>query len=608
MAMSLEGMILYRKSEVSKANAAFLAGAIARFNRDLDLRATLNAVAERGAVFAGTNGHAILETKFDMRIMVCGYSDKSGERHLDLRMIAGQEAHAVRMFLHRAAPSTGATLIKTIETRDDADIETKAVMSEAGIQTMLAVPLEVRGQRIGTLALSPGTKKGVFDYGDIAIAEGICNSAAIAIDHARAYTESLELSDQLETEVSANKQQLTLIREKQQARVEEEAEIIFWVNARYRIVFVNRSMEVVTGRSRDQLCLADLKSEFIIHEQDREAVFGAFQKVLTKELSVVRGLEYRHLESGGQERLVSLTIYPAKDLSGQVIGLEAIGRDITDRKRLEAELAKAKELALLGEFSGAVAHQIRNPLVNILMGTKLLQHELGFRDGESRAFCNLIGSEADKAKCQNIFSNLLCGIDNLNHVVTQLLNYTKTLKLALSTQQLADVLRDGLRLFEDTIKQRSIVVRELIDPGLPAVLLDAVLIGSVLQNLVDNAIYAMQGGGCLTLAAAPYQRRPGYVLVSVCDSGVGVDPAAVEKIFRPFYTTKDCGTGLGLSVAHRIVEAHGGSIWACTNPCGHLAGFDTARADVDFPPKRGLTVHLLLPVSQGHEPSRRRGS
>ncbi|MBI5444511.1 MAG: PAS domain S-box protein [Deltaproteobacteria bacterium] len=603
MAMSLEGMILYRKSEVSKSNAAFLAGSIARFNRDLDLRATLNAVAERGAVFAGTNGHALLETKFDDRVVACGYSDQSGERRLDLQMIPGQHALAVKAFLRRAAPSTGAMLSRSLENCDGVDVDTEAVMSQLGIQAILAIPLEVRGQRIGTLAFSPGTKKVLFNYEDIAIAEGICNSAAIAIDHARAYTESLEHSDQLETEVTARDQQLTLIREKQQARVEEEAEIIFWVNARYRIVFVNRTMEILSGRPRGELCLADLKSEQIIHEHDREAVFGAFQRVLTGEASAVRGLEYRHLESGGRERLISLTVYPAKDLSGQVIGLEAIGRDVTDRKKLEAELARAKELALLGEFSGAVAHQIRNPLVNILMGTKLLQHELGFRDGESRPPNYRFGEEADNAKLESIFSNLLCGIDNLNHVVTQLLNYTKALKLAFSAQQVAHVLRDGLRLFENIINQRSIRVKELIDPAVPPVYLDAVLIGSVLQNLVDNALYAMPEGGCLTLAAAPYQQRPGYVLVSVCDTGIGVDPEALNKLFRPFYTTKDCGTGLGLSVAHRIVEAHGGSIWACTNPCRHLTGFDDAKADGDFPPKRGLTVHMLLPASQVHRPS-----
>ena len=107
-----------------------------------------------------------------------------------------------------------------------------------------------------------------------------------------------------------------------------------------------------------------------------------FKMVLTGALPTVKGFDYRHLNQQGEDRFISLTIYPEKDQLGRIIGVEGVGEDITEKKRLESELEKAKNLAHLGEFSSAVAHQIRNPLGNILMGSKLLQKELGI-EGQS---------------------------------------------------------------------------------------------------------------------------------------------------------------------------------------------------------------------------------
>jgi signal transduction histidine kinase len=121
-----------------------------------------------------------------------------------------------------------------------------------------------------------------------------------------------------------------------------------------------------------------------------------------------------------------------------------------------------------------------------------------------------------------------------------------------------------------------------------------------MQNIIYNAIQAMPKGGELALFANLDNLKSNQVLLSITDSGIGIDPSEINRVFRPFYTTKNMGTGLGLSVAHRIVEAHGGSIQVCHNPCSHFLGENTMRTGSrGLKAMRGTTVHIMLPVTEG---------
>ena len=279
-----------------------------------------------------------------------------------------------------------------------------------------------------------------------------------------------------------------------------------------------------------------------------------------------------------------------------------MGRDITEKKRLELEIEKTKDLALLGEFSSAIAHQVRNPLGNILIGTKLLQKALGLIDNPSGKRNPPSGQRPAVAEhpevLAEIFNNLFDGIYNLNQVVTELVEYTKTLKLSRSYQRIETILGETIGILKDLIAGNGIQLEKKFDLDLPPLSVDAVLIGQVFQNLVHNAIQAMPCGGCLTLATAVYPQKPEYAMISIADTGSGIAPGDVEKIFRPFFTTKNSGTGLGLSLAHRIVDAHDGKILICQNPCPHHG----TRRDGDMeeaPRDQGVTFHILLPLADG---------
>jgi signal transduction histidine kinase len=243
------------------------------------------------------------------------------------------------------------------------------------------------------------------------------------------------------------------------------------------------------------------------------------------------------------------------------------------------------------------------------MGSKLLQKELGIEE-QSPGNNDLqnqkdLRPSGDRNALRGIFGNFSEGIQNLNQVVTELLEYTKTLKLSRSPQKIEIILRETLNRFEGLLQQNGIKVEEQFDPGLPTLSVDAILIGQVFQNIIHNAIQAMPNGGHLFLFSGFYLQKPGYVFISINDSGPGIRRSEAEKVFRPFYTTKDQGTGLGLSLAHRIVETHKGMMWVCHNPCHHFATKPVELIiGVRKPSYRGAKIHILLPID-GH-PKRNR--
>ena len=221
-------------------------------------------------------------------------------------------------------------------------------------------------------------------------------------------------------------------------------------------------------------------------------------------------------------------------------------------RRLEAEALRQSRLAAMGEMAAMLAHEVRNPLGAMELFTGLLLQDL-----------------RDRPQAQRLAQQVASGIIDLNHLVTNLLEFTRTPQAESAVVDCCALVEDALRYTADLrAAHRVTVERRYAAPSVPA-LADPALLRPVLLNLIRNAVQAMSGGGTLRVSAAADGEA---ARVAIADTGPGIPAAAREEIFRPFYTTRARGTGLGLTVARGLVGAMGGRLLLDSEP-GHGATF-----------------------------------
>jgi PAS domain S-box-containing protein len=607
MAMGIDNMNLFQQIEQKKSEAEFLVRSVARFNESLDLKKTLKTVTKKGVEFSGPGSRVFLFSETHVPMIQAQYVGRQGKNRIEAKVEKEISPKQMRYIYEVMKSQKRPVLIKNLKRSKRFDRDNKKIdLLNLNIHSLVCVPLRIRKRVLGLLLLVNGKEGRAFNDHDLSFAQALGNVASLSIENARTHTASLEMSEFLEKKISEKTSQIEHIQQRQKIRMENRRDIIFRVNKSNRFIFVNKAMEVLTGFTREALFQADIRVEDVVAPVDRQSVKDCFLKVLNGDLPMVKGFEYRQLNRQGEQCLISLTIYPEKDQLGQIIGIEGVGEDITEKRRLESELKKTKELAMLGEFSSAVAHQIRNPLGNILIGAKLLQKELGVEaDPGRQKDDNTVPCEPahlNRKDLGGIFRDFTDGIQNLNQVVTELLEYTKTLKLRRSSQRLEVILWETLSKFRDQLRRNGIEVEEQFDSDLPAISVDAVLIGQAFQNIIHNAVQATPNGGRLFLFCGFYPQKAGYAFVSIHDSGPGIAQSESEKVFHPLYTTKDQGTGLGLSLAHRIVEAHNGTMWVCQNQCHHFVTKPVElMIGVPKPTCGGAKIHITLPIDDQKE-------
>lgn len=229
-------------------------------------------------------------------------------------------------------------------------------------------------------------------------------------------------------------------------------------------------------------------------------------------------------------------------------------------RRLEAEALRQGRLAAMGEMAAMLAHEVRNPLGAMELFTGLLLQDL-----------------RDRPDTQRLARQVAQGIVDLNHLVTNLLEFTRTQVPRQAVVDCATVLEDALRYTADLRAAHGVTVTRRYDATTPAAHADPELLRPVLLNLIRNAVQAMPGGGAVTVAVTGSGDAGDAVDVTVTDTGPGVPRAEQETIFRPFYTTRAKGTGLGLAVARELVQAMGGTL-GVTSAVGQGACFTVRLA------------------------------
>jgi signal transduction histidine kinase/putative methionine-R-sulfoxide reductase with GAF domain len=239
---------------------------------------------------------------------------------------------------------------------------------------------------------------------------------------------------------------------------------------------------------------------------------------------------------------------------------EKIQKTTADLRKTEAQLIRSEKLAALGQLAAGFAHEIRNPLTSI----NILIHSMREKPPSGDSY-------------KEDFKVIEEEIHRINEIVDQFLRFAKPAPPLLEKTEVSSIFEETLQLLRPQIEKQLIVVEKEFQP-LPIILIDREQMKQAILNLLLNAIQAMPGGGHLTLKGQNSEDGQ-WIHLSIQDSGVGIPGEDMNKLFDPFFSTKEGGIGLGLSIAHRIIDQHRGKI------------------DVESVPGKGTLFTVWLPIS-----------
>jgi len=371
--------------------------------------------------------------------------------------------------------------------------------------------------------------------------------------------------------------------ERYRSVVETQTELICRYVPDTTLTFVNDAYCRYFDRSRDRL----VGTKFI-DLVPKPAQAGLLQQVESL-LRNPRTETYEHevLQPDGSTGWQQWTDRVIVDSNGRVLEVQAIGRDTTALRRAELEAQERRKevthltrVAILGELSGALAHELNQPLTAILSNAQAAQRLLA-------------KTPIDLDEVRNILGDIGSDDKRAGDVIKRLRALMKKGETKLQALDLNDLATEVLELAHSELIERNVGVTTRLTPGLPDVRGDRVQLQQVLLNLIMNACEAMGGGSNGTesiVEISTGREGDGRLQLTVADRGPGIPADLIDRVFDAFVTTKKQGLGLGLSICHSIVTAHGGRLWVTNNP------------------GRGATFSVALPIHRGGATRDRRES
>lgn len=325
-----------------------------------------------------------------------------------------------------------------------------------------------------------------------------------------------------------------------------------------RINLFNQAAEQITGRSQEQVLGRPYEEVMGLEDGRDRSVLQTLEtgETLVNQEKNLRRTDKRIIPLGFSTSLV-------RDGNGVVLGAIEAFNDLTEVKRLESQVRQMHTLAALGEMAATVAHEIRNPLGGIASFANLLERDLDADDPNRR-----------------LVRKITEGVARLNRIVSSLLSYTRPLNLNTHPVDLLQTVEEAAAFFEiDAARQTPEVTIERRFAESRTCQVDTEQFHQVVLNLLLNARQAMPEGGAIEIELTSRSAEDGdWALVAVRDGGIGIEADVRDKLFTPFFTTKEDGTGLGLVTSRKIVEAHGG------------------RITVDSVPGEGTCFTIALPM------------
>ena len=338
---------------------------------------------------------------------------------------------------------------------------------------------------------------------------------------------------------------------------ESASDIILSTDIEGRILSWNPAAEKISGHTRDEVSERSFFEYFATDHQ--EEIKRIFSGVKTGENSQMA--EWDLITKNGASIRVSWVCSSMKDERSQAIGIVAVGRDLTERRRLEVQLLQSQKFAALGVMAGGIAHEIRNPLAVCSSAAQFLMED-----------------DIAPAFRQECAGKIHAGIQRASIIIENLLRFARpSVKSEMKELNLSSLIQETIALITSQARIQKIKLTSHL-PDDPILFRgNSSLLQQMFMNLFLNAIQAMPEGGRLTLLV---EKTETEAVIRVTDTGTGISKRDMDRIFDPFYTTSEVGkgTGLGLSICYSIVTHHDGNI------------------EVDSTEGKGSTFTIRLPL------------
>ncbi|EFE0633781.1 TPA: two-component system sensor histidine kinase AtoS [Escherichia coli] len=339
--------------------------------------------------------------------------------------------------------------------------------------------------------------------------------------------------------------------------IENAADGVIAIDRQGDVTTMNPAAEVITGYQRHEL-VGQPYSMLFDNTQFYSPVLDTLE----------HGTEHVALEISfpGRDRTIELSVTTSRihNTHGEMIGALVIFSDLTARKETQRRMAQAERLATLGELMAGVAHEVRNPLTAI------------------RGYVQILRQQTTDPIHQEYLSVVLKEIDSINKVIQQLLDFSRPRHSQWQQVSLNALIEETLVLVQTAGVQARVDFISELDNELSPISADRELLKQVLLNILINAVQAISARGKIRIRT--WQYSDSQQAISIEDNGCGIDLSLQKKIFDPFFTTKASGTGLGLALSQRIINAHQGDIRVTSLP-----GY-------------GATFTLILPINpQGNQ-------
>jgi PAS domain S-box-containing protein len=477
-------------------------------------------------------------------------------------------------------------------------------------RSILCLPLVKQTKVVGALYLEHNLAPRVFTQKRLAMLELLASQAAISLDHARLYSELSRTNANLEHEINERLRAEAAVRRSEAYLAEAESlskcgswalkpatkEITYWSPERYHLFGFDPDAGVPSYEAVLQR----------VHPEDLARWLENTKEAERRDSD----LDFRVVLPDGETKHIHGVGHPVFSESGELVEIIGAAIDITERKRAEeqqreaqAQLAHVTRVATLGELAGSIAHEVKQPLTAII--------------NNADACLALLAGEISKLEdVREALSDIISDADRASSVIERIRGLIKKSPPQKSRLDLNETIGGVIALARGELDRHGVLLLTRLANDLPPILGDRIQLQQVLLNLIINAIEAMSGvtqgprelqissekiaavcsesehlmpirSGCrrTETPTQPDARHedPGsslaeaeatYALVSVADSGPGLDANALDRLFDAFYTTKPQGLGMGLSISRSIIEAHGGRLWAKANvPKGALFQF-----------------------------------